>query len=167
MAKEKAHDSTAHNEERRARMKAEAEENAQAQTQAEDEHREKRAERELKSRTEEDQLLTQHANLIAPGESRDQLLERIRQMRAEALAEPPAPPPLTEYMQQQLDIEQKAGADAVKKAAEEMERNREIRRKTEEEQARREGTMNPVHHPNPGQHEQYPAQGATLGKTKK
>ena len=164
--KEAKANSTTHNEERRAKMEKESNEKEQDKALSTEEREAKQAERDRKSRFEEDQLLTQHANLIQPGETRDQLLDRIREMREN----PPKPPEpmshMTDYQKSQLELEQKAGADAVKQAEKGFADAAEHRKKVEEERLAREGTMTGVHHPNPGQNEQFPAQNATLGKRK-
>ena len=159
-------DSITHTEARRAKMEAESDEQTMEREEAEAVRKEKQVRRDALSREQEDQLLTQHAGLIQEGETREQLLDRIRQMRENPPVDPPPTRFMSDFQKEQLRIEQEAGAAAVKKAEEELERNREARRKAEQEQARREGEMNPVHHPNPGMNEQFPAQNATLGKKK-
>lgn len=166
MAEERESDSVAHTRRRRTKMQMESDRLEQEQASAEKDRNKKQKVRDKKIKEEEAQLLTQQAGLIPEGATRESLLQRIRDMREEVVAQPPAPPPMTDYQKQQLALEQKAGADGVKKAEEEQKRNLEARQKAEAEAKAREGSMTLVHHPNPGQEEQFPAQNATLGKKK-
>lgn len=167
--KEKQPDSVTHHEERAAKMRAEAAENAAAAQQAEDEHREKRADKDAVARTEESNRLTKQANLLEEGETRDQLLDRIRKLRDEGSkpVESTAPLGISPYQQSIREIEEEAGRQAVAKAEKMMAEGQKARELVEQERIKREGTMVEVHHPNPGQNEQFPAQKATLGKIKK
>lgn len=106
----------------------------------------------------------EQAALLSGAETREMLLDHIREMREQ---KPTASAPAgyrTESMQRAFTAEQEAGRAAVAKAQAEMERNRAARLQAEAEQQARNGTMTPVHHPNPGMDEQYPVRGGTLGK---
>jgi len=91
-------DSEVHNEERRAAMAAEAKTKA------------------------EEQEIADFKGPVVDGETRDQLLDRIRAMRAEAEQKPAVEmPPLSERQKKRLELEQQAGAKTVKRH-EEMDR---------------------------------------------
>ncbi|HEX6825732.1 MAG TPA: hypothetical protein VF077_05380 [Nitrospiraceae bacterium] len=162
-------ESVTHTRERLAQLKAESELQAQKQAKDEAKRKEDQAKRDKASKQAEEKDLTEQANLLEPGGSRDQVLERIRQMRDEPPANvPPAPEGYrSEGMRQQLTAEQEAGRVAVAKAQEAAEAARVNREKAAADTRQREGTMEEVRHPNPSQHEQFPANKATLGKTKK
>jgi hypothetical protein len=87
-------------------------------------------------------------------------------MREDSKPKPIEYPPLTPEQQAQLDREQAAGRAAVARAQAELDANRERLQQQELEAKKHEGTMTPVHHPNPSQTEMFPASGATLGKKK-
>jgi hypothetical protein len=150
-------DSLAHNEERRTKIKGEA-----AAVEAPQEHT-----REKTAREHDIEFLEQQVSLVKQTDTRDVLLERIRRMREE---KPPVyePPPLSPAMQAQLEREQAAGRAAVANNEAMEEANREISRKQQEEERLRNRVpeLIPLIYPNPSQDEQYPASGATLGKTK-
>jgi hypothetical protein len=115
-------------------------------------------------RIEEDDLKQASSNPnVEPG-TRDQLLERIRQMREEKPVEITPVPHRTPRQQAEYDAEVAMGRAMVAKAEAEIERNREVQRKIAAEQQEREGTMTPVYAPNPDQSQMYPTTGATLGK---
>jgi len=99
-------------------------------------------------------------DLIPPGTTRDQLLERIRQMREE-MVEVVHNYYISPEQQAQLGREQAAGRAAV--AAEEA-RQQQAAQARALAVADKQGVMEQVHHPNPSQEEQYPAIKATLGK---
>lgn len=105
-------------------------------------------------------------NIIGEFKTREELLDKIREMRENPPAPPqfsPAvPPPLSEYMQTQLNAEQEAGRAAVAKARAELERNTAIRKRIADEDKLKEGEMTPVHHPNPGVGTVFPTTGATI-----
>jgi hypothetical protein len=166
MAKEPKTDSVTHNEERHAKLKAESEKLAKEEAKAQADRDEKLAVQALKADDAEIRLMEQQIGLLHEGETRDELLERVRQMRLDQAAEPVGPPPPSDFMQQQINIEQECGRQAVKKAEEELAASREAREKAAAEEKARQGTMETVHMPNPGQDEQYPANKATLGKIK-
>jgi len=125
-----------------------------------------RARQDEEGRKQADADLNRAAASISELESREQLLGEIRKMREDKPVEVAAVAHRTERMIQELNAEQEAGRAAVAKAEAERERNRGIATKIEDDERKRLGTMTPVHHPNPGQEEQYPASGATLGKKK-
>lgn len=99
-------DSEVHNEDRRAKIKEEAEVNAK--------------------RNADEQALANYRGPVNEGETRDDLLDRIRQMREEPVAaQQPRKPDLTEGQKTQLALEQEAGRAAVARvAAEEEARNK-------------------------------------------
>jgi Tfp pilus assembly protein FimV len=96
--------------------------------------------------------------------TRDQLLERIRQMREEKPVEIAPVPHRTPRQQAEYEAEVAMGRAMVAKAEAEIESTREVQRKIKLEQEAREGTMTPVYHPNPTQEEAFPVSGATFGK---
>jgi len=166
MAREPKPESVNHTEGRHARLKAESERLAKEADLADANEAEKVAAQDRKASNSEERFLKEQAALLQPGETREMLLERVRQMREDRPAETYGPPPPSEYMKKQIEIEQEAGRQAVKAAEEEYERNKEAREAAAADIRKREGTMQEVHHPNPGMEEQFPANKATLGKTK-
>ena len=151
--------------ERAAKIRAEAMQLEREQAEADRLKQEYAAKQEAEARKVEDDDI-EKASLLTGDETREQLHDYIRKKREEKPAEPPPPPPRTEGMMRELAAEQEAGRAAVAKAEAANAYNREAGEKARAEQAAREGAMSPVHHPNPGQGEQYPANKATLGKTK-
>ena len=128
---------------------------------------EQQAANDRKADQAEREHLEKQVALVDQDDTRDMLLDRIREMRQDPGAVPESSrPPLTAFQQQQLEIEQNAGREAVKKAEAIAEQYQEYKKQIEAETKAREGTMTEVHHPNPGMGEQFPAQKATLGKTK-
>jgi hypothetical protein len=169
MAKEKQPDSLTHHEDRRAKMQQEAAVQHQQDAEAETKRELTQADRERKMREAETQELAQQVALVKETDTREMLLERIRQQRAATPKEVEDDQPgyRSEGMQKQFELEQETGRKAVAAEEARQEQQREIWRKQDEEERKRQGTMETVHHPNPGQDEQYPADKATLGKTKK
>lgn len=150
-------DSTTHNEERSAQMREESKDEALKQQQAEAQRVLHAAEqREQSLQAEEKQI----NDLIAPGTTRDQLLDRIRQMREEKVEEK-HDYYISPEQQAQLELEQATGRAAVAKAEAEAKRFYDARMLAERAA---QGDTVLVHHPNPSQDEQYPAVKATLGK---
>lgn len=165
MAKES--DSVTHTRDRREKMQEEVDLQAQARAITDAKRYEEQNVLNRKMQEEENQLLTKHAGLVHDGETREMLLQRIRDMREDVPKEPgPAKPSLTAYQQEILNAEQQAGREAVARAEKQMEAGRAAQQKAEAETKAREGTMERVHQPNPGQNEQFPTQGAALGKKK-
>jgi hypothetical protein len=150
-------DSVEHLAKLTAQLRKESEYNAQQQEKIEAQQKLQAAEqRELYIQAEEKKI----TDLIAPGTTRDQLLDRIRAMREEKVVE------VHDYymspeQKEQLRLEQEMGRAMVAKAEAEAQRFREARALAA---AAAQGEMVPVHHPNPDQNEQYPAVKATLGK---
>lgn len=166
MSKDKGTDSANHMSDRHARIKAESARLA-AEAEAEDAKRnEQQAVRDMKADDEEAAALEKHA-LIATGETRDQLLERVRKLREDIPSVAVKPLGMSEFAKAQAEIEAKAGREAVAKAERLQAEAKEQRERVAAEIRAREGSMETVHQPNPGMDEQFPAQGATLGKTKK
>ena len=106
-------------------------------------------------RQAEDQEVAQYAGPIGPDDTRETILEKIRKMREHPESSPPAGH-ISDYQKSVIEAEQKAGADAVKKAEAELEKNRKIREQAAEEQRKREGEMRTVVHPNPSQQDVFP-----------
>ena len=105
-------DSVKHHEDRRAKMQEESAQLAQ--------HEKERL---------ENQEIVQYGGPVREGETREQLLDRIRKMREAPSQEPPSAGYLTDSLKQQLEKEQEAGRAAVAKAEEEMVKFREARQK--------------------------------------
>lgn len=157
MAKERSTDSVAHHEERHEKMRAEAAELQQAAAKAQAQRESSRVEREQYIREAENQDLTQQVGLVQQGDTREMLLDRIRKQREDKPAEVAEQPVYrSPELQKQFEAEQQAGRAAVAKNEAAEERGREARRKYEEEDRARQGTMETVHHPNPSQDEVYP-----------
>jgi type II secretory pathway component HofQ len=156
MAKESKTDSVSDMEDRKTRIKEESDRADKEKADKEAQRKAKTAEREARMTEEEANSLEHQASLTKDIQTREQLLERVRQMREEKPEGPPPPPPPTEFMKEVIGIEQQAGRDAVAKAEKEMERVSAARRKADEETRAREGTMSTVQHQNPGQNEKFP-----------
>jgi hypothetical protein len=156
-------DSITHTEERLAQLKEGSDQAVARQVEAEQKRKLEQDARDEASRLAEAQLLTDHIGLVQHGDTRELLLDRIREMREE---KPPERPPLgyaSEDQKAQLAREQEAGRAAVAKAEADAEKNRLLREQAAAETRAREGGMSPVVHPNPGQKDQFPAEKATLG----
>lgn len=150
-------------EERSKKWREESEvlEKTLAAQKAQQTEREKRKDKEY--RESEAQHAEKALELISDFETREQLLQRIRDMR-EIPSEPVQhiPPPLSEHSRTQLELEQAAGREAVARHEAERERNLAIRRRIEEETRAHEGFMQPVVHPNPSVDTVFPTSGATI-----
>ena len=153
-------DAHAHNIARSAQMRAESKETALVQQQDELQREFKFAVQREQTIQDEEKRIT---DLIPPGTTRDQLLERIREMR-NVRVEVAHDYYISPEQQAQLDLEQATGRAAVAKAEAEARRISDARMLTVAAENARQADMNPVHHPNPSQDEQYPAVKATLGK---
>jgi hypothetical protein len=164
MAKEP--DSVTHTRDRRAQIKDDYEQEEREHQVAKNKEAHVEEDRKRKMQNEENQLLAQHATLVHQDDTREMLLQRIRDMREDIPTELKPVGHTTDFQKSILEIEQNAGRERVAKAEKEMEVGREARRKAEEETRKREGTMDTVHQPNPGMNEQFPTQNATLGKRK-
>jgi hypothetical protein len=152
-------DSLAHHAERSAQMREESKDAARLHVQAEAQRALQRAvQREQSIDAQEKQV----NDLIPPGTTRDQLLDRIRQMREEKV-EIAHDYYISPEQQAQLDLEQKVGREMVAREEARQQQAAQARALTVAA-ADQQGEMVPVHHPNPGQQEQYPAIKATLGK---
>lgn len=151
-------------ETRAATIRAESERIEREQAAAADRQKDHRARQDAEARKTEDEDVRKVAASLSDLGTRDQLLDRIREMRNDVPVGTPEPPPLTERMLQALKEEQEAGRAAIKKAEAEIEFNRKIQAKFEADERERLGSMVPVHHPNPGMNEQFAASGGTLGK---
>jgi hypothetical protein len=98
-------DSVKHHEERKAKIEEENEQNKQVAQEVAD-----------------NQEIANFKGFPVAGETRDQLLERIRKMREAPPKEPEPEPFRSEAMQKEFDAEQEAGKAAVAKAAAEAKR---------------------------------------------
>jgi hypothetical protein len=166
MAQQKT-DSIIKAEERVAKIRDESARIALERSEAETRQKAHRASQEVAARLiEEDDLKQASSNVNLEPATRDQLLERIRQMREEKPVEITPAPHRTPRQQAEYDAEVAMGRAMVAKAEAEIERNREVQRKIAADERERAGTMTPVYHPNPTQNEQYPVSGATLGVKK-
>jgi hypothetical protein len=143
-----------------AQMRAEAKETALTQQQAE-------LQREFQSAVERERSIQEQekrvTDIIPPGITRDQLLERIREMR-NVKVEVAHDYYISPEQQAQLDLEQATGRAAVAKAEAEAKKISDARMLAVAVENARQADMTPVHHPNPSQDEQYPAIKSTLGK---
>ena len=156
-------DSLNANQQRLERLRAEAKEQEAARQAAE----ERRLAREAADREEakkQEQEYLERVMERSP-DSREALVNRIRQMR-EDVPKQPAPPPLTEAARKRLEEEQEAGRRALAFHQAEQERARDARIAAEKAEAEKLGHMEPVITPNPTQQEVFPAVKATLGKRK-
>lgn len=107
--KEEKFESTTHHEERKAAIQAENKQLA------------------------ENQEIANFKGLPQAGETREQLLDRIRAMREEKPSEPEAPVFRSEGLQKEFEAEQKAGQEAVAKHAEQAEHLRKLSQQAEAE----------------------------------
>jgi hypothetical protein len=150
-------DSVTHHTDRSAQMREEYKDAARQQVGAEAQRALQRAvQREQSIDAQEKQV----NDLIPPGTTRDQLLERIQQMRNEKV-EVAHDYYISPEQQAQLDLEQAEGRRMVAAEEERRKRAAEVRALAMADQ---QGVMVGVHHPNPGMDEQFPAIKATLGK---
>jgi hypothetical protein len=147
--------------ERRAKMKAEADERARERKEAEQRRLEREKEETARTHEENVQLIEKQAALVEGDETREHLLQRLREMRAD-VPQPPKTMPLTERMRKQTEEEQEMGRKTAERNRAEFEAARELRLKAEREDAARQGTMAPVHHPNPTMNEKFPVNKGTL-----
>ena len=161
---EKTSDSIVSAQARAAMIREESARIEREQAEAAEHQKAHRAKQEVETRKQADEDLNRAAASISELESREQLLGEIRRMREEKPVEIAPVAHRTERMIQELNAEQEAGRAAVAKAEAERERNRANAARIEADERERLGTMQAVHHPNPGQNEVYPASGATLGK---
>lgn len=114
-----------------------------------------------------DELETQIVSIVSEKETRDMLLDRIRKMREEKPPEIVHETYRSPAQQEQFELEQKAGREAVARLTAEAERYKALQAKADEEERAKSAVMVPVHHPNPDMDEQFPAIKATLGPKKK
>jgi colicin import membrane protein len=150
-------DSVRATQERADRLREQMAEQAREREAVEERRREREEAQEKTAREEEIEALERVSKLSKNVDSRDALLERIREMRKEVPA-PPKPMPLTDAMRKRIEEEQEAGRRAVAFHQAEIDaaqaRRREIAQA--EAQAATEPTMTSVVTPNPGMKEQYP-----------
>jgi hypothetical protein len=141
---------------RKAQIQAEAAEVERMQSEEEARQRQARIDRDLAASEAEARFLEHQVGLVHDGETREQLLDRVRKLRETPAAPAYVPPPPTAFQQEQINIEQEAGRQAVARAEKEQARVNELRKKAEEERLAREGEMHTLQHPNPGQNEKFP-----------
>lgn len=151
-------DLLAHNTDRSAQMREEYREHVRKRTEEEAQREFDAALRREESIKEDERRVR---DIIPPGMTRDQLLERIVEMRNVKVEEVEPVYYVHPDRQAQIDLEQAEGRRLV--ALAEAERKRMFDAMMQVEAAEK-GVMVPVHHPNPAQDEQYPAVKATLGK---
>lgn len=150
------HDSTKHNAERAASIKAEADYNEEQQAKVRAEYKRQQDIGKQRVKESEIQRLEQYSSLARDPLTRDMILDRIRKMREEKPVEPPWPPPMSEAQRKLLEGEQAAGRAAVAKYEAEMVKNREAAAQAEAEAKKSEGTMTQVFRENPSQDKEYP-----------
>jgi hypothetical protein len=153
-------DSLTHHADRSAQMREEYKEHVRRRAQDQAQEALQRAEQRKLSIDAQEQQVN---DLIPPGTTRDQLLDRIRQMREEKVEEA-HDYYISPEMQAQLELEQAEGRRMVALEEERQQRAAQLRALTVAA-ADQQGVMVGVHHPNPGMDEQFPAIKATLGKT--
>jgi hypothetical protein len=156
MAKKDQTDSLNDMEERKAKIKAEAEEIERQQSEEEARQRQARIDRDLATSEAQAKSFEHQAALVHDGETREQLLDRVRQLREAPAAPVYVPPPPTAFQQAQINAEQELGRQMVARAEAAEAEGRERRRIAEEERIAREGTMTTLQHPNPGMNEKFP-----------
>lgn len=152
----KKSDSIEHHEERHAKIRDEAAAQQATAVEAEEKRVLDQIERDRVIRKAENQELAQQVELVKQGDTREMLLERIRQQREKDKPAEEQPVFLSESHRKRVEVEQQAGREAVARAEAEVERSRELRRRQEEVDRARQGTMETVYHPNPSQDEVYP-----------
>ena len=157
-------DSLAHNTDRSAQMREEYREHVRKRTEEEAQREFDAALRREESIKDDEKRVR---DIIPPGMTRDQLLDRIREMRNEKVEEVEPVYYVHPQVQAQIDLEQAEGRRQVALAEAERQRMFDAQMLAVAAEQARQGDMTPVHHPNPSQDEQYPAIKATLGKTKK
>jgi hypothetical protein len=163
---ERKMDSVTAMEERAAKIRAESDKIEREMVEREEKRKLAMAQREEEIRQVEDADVAQ-ANLLSGIETREHLLQRIRELREEGPAEIVAPPrQLTETMQREFDAEQALGRAMVAKAEAEQVKLMELRARLEAEERSRAGHMTSVHQVNPSQDEPFPVNKATFGKPK-
>ena len=160
-------DSVKHHEQRASDMRAQAKADQDAMSETEANRAAHDKGREEAAREHEIQFLEDQVGLVREGETREMLMDRIRKMR-EVKVEEPKYIGRTPEQEEQYQREQADGRAVVAREEARQNEYRELWRKQQEEEKKRQNApdMNPVHHPNPSQDQQYPATAATLGKRK-
>jgi hypothetical protein len=151
--------SVTHHEDRLKAMQEQFAKTQEADAAAEKQRTEAQAHQDKATREEHIKTLEKQHSLVHETDTREAIMDKIRAMRDERQGEP-IPLGHTEESMQQLTAEQEAGRAAVKRAEAEQERTRQLRERLAAEEMAK---MREVHHPNPSQHEQFPATDATLG----
>ena len=157
--KEPAPASVDHHAQRLQEMQAQSAQHRAQEAEAERQRAVARDLQEKAARQDEIASLEKQAASAQGLDTREAILDKIRQMRNE----PSAPPPVALGRHgpelAQFEAEQKAGREAVARAEAEQERVRLLRERLAAEEAAKTTTMQPQ---NPGQNQPFPASGATL-----
>jgi hypothetical protein len=150
-------DSVQHHQDRADAIRAQMEKDAEEQERKNVQYKEQEEKRQAAGREQEVSRLQDLVGLSRDQLTRDMLLDRIREMRAE---KPPeyVPPPRTPEQQKLYEAEQEAGRAAVAKAEAAERLQREAAAKA---QVTQEVTKTVVH-PNPSQSEIFPTIKSTL-----
>jgi len=155
---DKPSDSIVSAQERAAMIREESERIEREQALVAEQQREHQKQVTVTSRQDE----VKNVEIIASGETREHLLQRIRDLR-EDKPEPPAPEGFrSEGQIKEFNAEQEAGRAAVAKAQAEQERHRERWHEEAIAEQERTGRMEPVHHANPAQNQAYPVSKASF-----
>ena len=121
-------DSLKHHEDRRSKIQAESATKRQGDDDDDDADRRRAV---VTPEDAENQEIANFKGLPQHGETREELLARIRKLRDEKPNEAIREPFRSEGLQKEFEAEQKAGQEAVAKAQEERERNRKSQRELE------------------------------------
>jgi hypothetical protein len=146
---------------RHQQMEAEAAEKLKAGQEAEARRLQREEQATKEARKEEDAFIDKIASL-SDITSRDALLERIREMRAEKPPAMPPPSPPHPAIAEQTRLEMEVGARNVAQAEAQRQANMPERLKALKEDAERQGGNVPVYHPNPTMNEKFPVNKATI-----
>jgi hypothetical protein len=141
-------------------MESEAAEKLKAAQEAEGRRLQREEQSTEQARKDEDEFIGKLATLSDP-KSHEELLERIRAMRAEK-PKPYVPPPVSPAIAERTRLEMEAGARAQAMHQAAMEANMPERLQALKEEEARKGTNVPVHHQNPTMQEKFPVNKATI-----
>jgi hypothetical protein len=141
-------------------MEAEAAEKLKIAQEAEGRRLQREEEATKQARKEEDEFVDKLSKLSDP-QSREELLDRIRAMRAEK-PKPYVPPPVSPAIAEQTRLEMEVGARNQAKVQAMMEANQAERMAALKEDEARNGTNVPVYHQNPTMNEKFPTIKSTI-----
>jgi hypothetical protein len=158
----KASDSIVSAQARGARIREEAEQLEREQAQAAEKQQDHQAKLDEIARQQE----VTGIEIVSAGETREHLLQRVRDMRNKGPAVPAPEGYRSPNQLAEFNAEQELGRAGVAKAEREQEMYRERRQLEAVQQQAKEGYMTPVHHPNPSQDQVYPTSKATLPGSK-